>query len=329
MSTDVADARTIKYSDALKEALTIEMERDERVILYGEDVARHGGIYRQLEGLGERFPGRVFDTPLSENLIVGMSIGAAMRGMRPICELQFADFVFSAGDEVFLKMAYWRWAHDGAFDIPMVMRAPSGGFFGPEHSMCPEAYLMHTPGIRIAVPSTPEDAKGLLLAAIRSNDPVAFFEHKRLYSMRGEVPEGDYTTPFGKARIRRAGHSITLVAWQDMLRKSLEAAANLAEEGIEVDVVDPVTLNPFDAQTILESVRNTGACVVVEEAPLTLGVGAEIGARIMEHAYADLEHPLGRLGIPDTPMASFKHMYQFLIPSVEDIENKVRTVLAS
>ena len=147
--------------------------------------------------------------------------------------------------------------------------------------------------------------------------------------MRGEVPEGDYTTPFGKAKIRRTGHSITLVAWQDMLRKSLEAAANLAEEGIEVEVVDPITLNPFDAQTILESVRNTGACVVVEEAPLTLGVGAEIGARIMEHAYADVEHPLGRLGIPDTPMASFKHMYQFLIPSVEDIENKVRTVLAS
>ena len=321
--------RILKYSEALKEALTIEMERDESVILFGEDVARHGGIYKQLEGLGDLYPGRVFDTPISENLIVGMSVGAAMRGMRPICELQFADFIFSAGDEVFLKMAYWRWAHDGAFDIPMVMRAPSGSFYGPEHSMCPEAYLMHTPGIRIAVPSTPEDAKGLMLSAIRSNDPVAFFEHKRLYSRKGHVPEGDYTTPFGKAKIRRKGETITVVAWQDMLGKSLEAADTLVAEGIDVEIIDPITLNPFDAETILDSVRKTGACVVVEEAPLTLGVGAEIGAQIMEKAYADLEHPLGRLGIPDTPMASFKHMYQFLIPGVDDIIEKVKEVLAS
>jgi pyruvate/2-oxoglutarate/acetoin dehydrogenase E1 component len=313
-------SRELRYAHAIREALSQEMRRDEHVITFGEDVGVYGGVWGVLRGMHEEFGPRVFDTPISENLIVGMAVGMAMRGLRPVAELQYADFVFCAGDEVFLKAATWRYAHDGAFALPMVVRmASGGGGFGPEHSQCTEAYLMHTPGIRVAVPSTPADAKGIMTAAIRSDDPVFVFEHKYLYAVSGPVPEGDHVVPFGVAAVRRQGDAVTIVAWQDMLRRSLEAADRLAADGIEVEIVDPVTLSPFDAETIVASVRKTGACVIVEEAPRTLGVGAEIGAVLMEQAFGYLDRPLVRLAMPDVPVPAAPHLVDALVPSVDDI----------
>jgi acetoin:2,6-dichlorophenolindophenol oxidoreductase subunit beta len=301
------------------------MRRDPTVILYGEDVAVFGGIFRVLAGLSEEFGERVFDTPISENLIVGAAVGAAMAGLRPVAELQFADFVLCAADEVILKAGTWRYAHDGAFELPLVIRAPSGGFgFGPEHSQCPEAYIMHSPGLRLAVPSTPADVKGLLKAAIRMNDPVVFFEHKLLYGTKGDVPDGEHVVEFGRANVRRVGSALTIVAWQEMLRRSLEAAERLAAEGVDVEVVDPVTLNPFDRETIVRSVQKTGACMVVEEAYRTLGVGAEIGAMLMESAFGELDRPFRRLAIPDVPIPTAPHLVDALVPRVDDIVQAAR-----
>jgi pyruvate/2-oxoglutarate/acetoin dehydrogenase E1 component len=320
---------TITYSKAINQALEEEMRRDENVILYGQDVAVWGGIFKVTEGLLEKFgPERVFDTPISENVLVGAGVGAATMGLRPVVELQFADFIFTAGDEVFFKAGMWRFMHGGAFKVPLVVRCPSGGSgFGPEHSACPEAFVMHTPGLLCVVPSTPEDAKGLLKAAIRSDNPVMYFEHKLLYATRGEVPEGDYTTPFGKAVVRRQGDAVTIVAWQDMLRRSLAAADRLSKEGIEVEIVDPRTLNPFDRDTIIESVKKTGACMVVEEAYRTLGVGAEIGAMLAEHALPYLDKPFRRLAIPDVPLPTAQQLVDHVVPSVDTIYKAVKDLV--
>jgi len=320
---------TITYSKAINQALEEEMRRDENVILYGQDVAVWGGIFKVTEGLLEKFgPERVFDTPISENVLVGAGVGAATMGLRPVVELQFADFIFTAGDEVFFKAGMWRFMHGGAFKVPLVVRCPSGGSgFGPEHSACPEAFVMHTPGLLCVVPSTPEDAKGLLKAAIRSDNPVMYFEHKLLYATRGEVPEGDYTTPFGKAVVRRQGDAVTIVAWQDMLRRSLAAADRLSKEGIEVEIVDPRTLNPFDRDTIIESVKKTGACMVVEEAYRTLGVGAEIGAMLAEHALPYLDKPFKRLAIPDVPLPTAQQLVDHVVPSVDTIYKVVKDLV--
>ncbi|MCP5199943.1 MAG: alpha-ketoacid dehydrogenase subunit beta [Gammaproteobacteria bacterium] len=322
-------ARTLTYGAAIGEALAEELARDERVVLFGEDVEIHGGIFGVLRGLRQQFGARVFDTPIAENLIAGMAVGAAARGLRPVAELQFADFVLCAADEVLLKAGGWRYTHDGAYTLPLVIRAPSGGYgFGPEHSQCPEAYVMHTPGLRLAVPSSPADVKGLLKSAIRSDDPVVLFEHKLLYPMKGEVPDGEHLVPFGQAAVRRAGDALTVVAWQDMLRRTLKAAETLAAEGIEIEVIDPRTLNPFDWDTLLTSVKKTGGCLVVEEAFRTLGVGAEIGARLMEDAFGYLDRPFKRLAIPDVPVPTAKHLVDQLVPSAETIAATVRGVLA-
>ena len=320
---------TLTYSKAINQALEEEMRRDQDVILYGQDVAVWGGIFKVTEGLLEKFGAeRVFDTPISENVLVGAGVGAATMGLRPVVELQFADFIFTAGDEVFFKAGMWRFMHGGAFNVPLVVRCPSGGSgFGPEHSACPEAFVMHTPGLLCAVPSTPEDAKGLLKAAIRSDNPVMYFEHKLLYAMRGEVPDGDYTTPFGKAVVRREGDAVTIVAWQDMLRRSLKAAEQLSKEGIEVEIVDPRTLNPFDRDTIIESVKKTGACLVVEEAYRTLGVGAEIGAMLAEHALPYLDKPFKRLAIPDVPLPTAQQLVDHVVPSVDSIYKAVKDLV--
>ena len=320
---------SITYSQAINQALAEELARDENVIVYGQDVAVWGGIFKVTQGLYERFgPERVFDSPISENVMVGAGVGAAAMGLRPVVELQFADFILTAGDEVFLKAGMWRFMHGGAFRVPLVIRAPSGGSgFGPEHSACPEAFVMHAPGLLCAVPSTPEDAKGLLKEAVRLDNPVVYFEHKLLYAMRGEVPDTDYTTPFGKAVVRRQGEAVTLVAWQDMLRRSLSAAERLSQEGIEVEIVDPRTLNPFDRDTIIASVQKTGACMVVEEAYRTLGVGAEIGAMLMEHALPYMDKPFKRLAIPDVPVPTSQHLVDAIVPSVDDICEAVKDLV--
>ena len=317
---------TLTYSQAINDALAEEMRRDEDVILYGQDVAVWGGIFKVTDGLLEKFgPDRVFDTPISESVMVGAGVGAASMGLRPVVELQFADFVITAGDEVFFKAGMWRYMHGGAHTIPLVVRAPSGGSgFGPEHSACPEAFIMHAPGLLCAVPSTPADAKGLLKQAIRLDNPVIYFEHKLLYQMRGEVPDGEVLTPFGKAVVRREGEAVTIVAWQDMLRRALTAAERLSQEGIEVEIVDPRTLNPFDRETIIESVKKTGACIVVEEAYRTLGVGAEIGALLLEEALPYLDKPFKRLAIPDVPIPTSQHLVDAIVPSVDDIYQAVK-----
>ena len=319
----------ITYSKAINQALEEELRRDEDVILYGQDVAEWGGIFKVTDGLFEKFgPDRVFNSPISENVMVGAGVGAAMMGLRPVVELQFADFIFTAGDEVFFKAGMWRFMHGGAFKVPLVVRCPSGGSgFGPEHSACPEAFVMHAPGLLCAVPSTPEDAKGLLKTAIRLDNPVMYFEHKLLYAMRGEVPDGDYTTPFGKAVVRRQGDAVTIVAWQEMLRRSLTAADRLSKEGIEVEIVDPRTLNPFDRETIVESVKKTGACLVVEEAYRTLGVGAEIGAMLAEHALPYLDKPFKRLAIPDVPLPTSQQLVDAVVPSVDAIYKAVKDLV--
>jgi pyruvate/2-oxoglutarate/acetoin dehydrogenase E1 component len=319
----------ITYSKAINQALEEELRRDEDVILYGQDVAEWGGIFKVTDGLFEKFgPDRVFNSPISENVMVGAGVGAAAMGLRPVVELQFADFIFTAGDEVFFKAGMWRFMHGGAFTVPLVVRCPSGGSgFGPEHSACPEAFVMHAPGLLCAVPSTPEDAKGLLKTAIRLDNPVMYFEHKLLYAMRGEVPDGDYTTPFGKAVVRRQGDAVTIVAWQEMLRRALAAADRLSKEGIEVEIVDPRTLNPFDRETIVESVKKTGACLVVEEAYRTLGVGAEIGAMLAEHALPYLDKPFKRLAIPDVPLPTSQQLVDAVVPSVEAIYKAVQDLV--
>lgn len=320
---------TRTYSQAINDALAEEMQRDENVILYGQDVAVWGGIFKVTDGLLEKFgPDRVFDTPISESVMVGAGVGAASMGLRPVVELQFADFVITAGDEIFFKAGMWRYMHGGAHTIPLVVRAPSGGSgFGPEHSACPEAFIMHAPGLLCAVPSTPEDAKGLLKQAIRLDNPVIYFEHKLLYQMRGEVSDGEVLMPFGQAVIRREGEAVTIVAWQDMLRRSLAAAERLSQEGIEVEIVDPRTLNPFDRETIIESVKKTGACMVVEEAYRTLGVGAEIGALLVEEALPYLDKPFKRLAIPDVPIPTSQHLVDAIVPSVDDIYRAVRELV--
>ena len=321
---------TLTYSQAINQALAEEMQRDVDVILYGQDVAVWGGIFNVTDGLLEKFgPDRVFDTPISESVMVGAGVGAASMGLRPVVELQFADFVITAGDEIFFKAGMWRYMHGGAHTIPLVVRAPSGGSgFGPEHSACPEAFIMHAPGLLCAVPSTPEDAKGLLKQAIRLNNPVIYFEHKLLYQMRGEVPDGEVLTPFGKAVVRREGEAVTIVAWQDMLRRALTAAERLSRDGIEVEIVDPRTLNPFDRETIVESVKKTGACIVVEEAYRTLGVGAEIGAMLLEDALPYMDKPFKRLAIPDVPIPTSQHLVDAIVPGVDDIYQAVKEITA-
>jgi pyruvate/2-oxoglutarate/acetoin dehydrogenase E1 component len=323
--------RTITYAQAINEAIAEEMRRDRSVILYGEDVANFGGIFKITRGLKEEFgEERVFDTPISENAIVGAGVGAAITGLRPIVELQFADFLFTAADEIVLKAGMWRYVHGGAVRVPMVVRCPSGAAgVGPEHGQCPEAFFMHTPGLRIVSPATPADAKGLLKTAIRSDDPVLYFEHKLLYATKGEVSEDpDLLVPMGKAAVRREGDALTLVGLSAMVPKALKVAERLADEGYNIEVIDPRSLNPFDRPAIIESVKKTGRIVVAEEAYKTLGVGAEIGAMLMEEALNYLERPLRRVALPDVPIPTSTVLEKFVLPNEQKIYDACRELLA-
>lgn len=319
----------MSYAEAINAALVEEMERDPNVILYGQDVAGWGGIFNVTTGLLERFGNeRVFDFPISENVLVGAGVGAAIMGLRPVAELQYADFLLTAGDEIFFKAAMWRFMHGGAFEVPLVVRLPSGATgAGPEHSTCPEAYIMHSPGLLCAVPSTPADAKVLLKLAIRDNNPVMYFEHRLLYRQKGDVPADGEMLPFGKAAVRREGDALTIVAWQLMLQRALKAADILEAEGISVEIIDPRTLRPFDWDTVINSVKKTGACLVVEEGYRSLGVGAEIGAMLCERALPWIDRPLRRLA-PDVPIAATRALSDRVIPSTDVICATVRDMLA-
>jgi 2-oxoisovalerate dehydrogenase E1 component beta subunit len=294
----------ITYLQAIRDALWEELERDEDVFLLGEDIGVYGGAFKITEGFFEHFgPKRVLDTPMAETAIAGAAIGAALMGMRPVAEMQFADFISCAFDQLvnFAATNHYRWGEP----VPIVVRAPSGGGLraGPFHSQNPEAWFVHTPGLKVVAPATPYDAKGLLKAAIRDDNPVIYFENKYLYRHeKGEVPQGEYTVPIGVADVKHQGEDVTLIAYGAMVRESLAAAEELALEGIDVEVVDLRSLKPFDRETVLASARKTGKIAIAHEAYRTCGMGGELAALISEEAFEWLDAPLVRITAPDTPV---------------------------
>jgi pyruvate dehydrogenase E1 component beta subunit len=314
---------------AVNNALRVEMARDDRVVILGEDVGKFGGVFRATQGLYEQFgPERVFDTPLAEGGIIGAAIGMAVYGLRPVPEIQFADFIYPAFDQIVNEAAKFRYRSGGQFTCPMVIRTPYGGGIkgGHYHSQSPEAYFIHTAGLKVVIPSNPHDAKGLLISAIRDDDPVLFLEPKRIYrAATGEVPEGEYTVPLGKASIVREGQQVTLIAYGSMLHTAREAAEAAEEEGVSVELIDLRTLMPFDIETLLESVKKTGRAVVVHEAPRTCGFGAELSATIHERAMLYLEAPVVRVTGYDTPFPYV--LEQEYLPSKARILGGIRETL--
>jgi pyruvate/2-oxoglutarate/acetoin dehydrogenase E1 component len=317
-------APVITYAWAINHALAEEMRRDDRVWTMGQDVGRMGGVFGVTRGLWDEFgPDRVRDTTINETFIVGGAAGAAMTGTVPVVELQFADFLLISGDEIFNKLAKWRYVHGGKLTLPVVVRLPTGvlGGAGAEHSASLEAMAMHTPGLKVVLPATPADAKGLLKTAIRDPNPVLFFEHKGLYRVKGEVPAGDdHLVPFGAAAVRRTGDALTIVATGLMVGRALEAAERLSTGGIEAEVIDPRTLVPLDMDTIVASVEKTSLALIVHEAVRTAGAGAEIAAQIQERAFFHLDAPVRRLGALDTPLPQDPELEQACIPDVDRIE---------
>lgn len=290
---------------AINDALRLEMRRDGRVVVLGEDVGKVGGVFRVTQGLFDEFgDDRVIDTPLSEGGIIGAAIGMALYGLVPVPEIQFADFIFPAYDQIVSELAKYRYRSGGEYSAKLVIRTPVGGGIrgGHYHSQSPEAQFIHVAGLKVVCPSNPADAKGLLLASIRDPDPVLFFEPKRIYrAAKGDVPEGDYTVPIGKARVARAGRHVTVVTWGAMLYECLDAANQAAAQGIDCEVVDLRTLWPLDIDTVIESVKKTGRVVVVHEAPKSCGLGGEIVALVNEKAFLHLEAPPVRVTGFDTP----------------------------
>jgi 2-oxoisovalerate dehydrogenase E1 component beta subunit len=317
--------------EAVCAALGRAMEEDPKVIIFGEDVGIDGGVFRATDGLVQRFGShRVRDTPLSEGLIAGMAVGAAARGLKPVAEIQFMGFIYPAIDQLANHASRLRTRTRGRLTCPMVLRAPyGGGIHAPEHhSESMEAMLAHIPGLRVVIPSSPVRAYGLLLAAIRDPDPVVFLEPKRLYrAMKEPVEDDGAALPLDKAFVLREGTDVTLVTWGAMVAETMEAAASLAEHGVVAEVIDLATLKPFDTQTVLASVRKTGRCVVAHEAPLTAGFGAEIAARVAEHALTSLLAPIRRVTGYDTVMPLPRLEAQYL-PSVGRIVRAVEEAMA-
>ncbi len=290
---------------SVNDALRLEMRRDPNVVVLGEDVGKFGGVFRATQGLYDEFGAdRVIDTPLAESGIIGTAVGMALYGLRPVPEIQFADFIFPAIDQIVNEVAKYRYRSGGQFSCPLVIRSPYGGGIrgGHYHSQSPETHFIHTPGLKVVVPATPEDAKGLLTSAIRDPDPVLFLEPKRVYrAARGEVPQGEYAIPLGKARLTRAGHQVTLLAWGAMWHEADQAAREAEKEGIDCEVLDLRSLQPLDLDAIVASVSKTGRAVVVHEAPRTCGFGAELAALIQERCVLHLEAPIARVTGFDTP----------------------------
>lgn len=332
MSTTETTTKRLNYARAINEALAEEMRRDERVWMMGQDIGRMGGVFGVTRGLQEEFGwSRVRDTAINETFAIGGAAGAAMTGTIPVVELQFADFLFTAADEIFHKLAKWRYMHGGRFSLPVVVRLPTGvvGGAGAEHSQSLEAIAMHVPGVKVVVPATPADAKGLLKTAIRDPDPVLFFEHKGMYRVKGDVPDvDDHLVPFGQAAVRRTGDDVTVIATGMMVGRALEAAETLAAEGISLEVIDPRTIVPLDIDTIVASVERTGRAVVVHEAVRTAGIGAEIATQIQERAFFALDAPVWRVAGTDTPIPQDPQLEQLCIPSVDQIADGVRRLVA-
>ena len=315
---------------AVNDGLRTEMRRDPSVVVLGEDVGRFGGVFRATKGLQDEFGDhRVFDTPLAESGIIGAAIGMAMYGFRPVPEVQFADFIYPAFDQIVNELAKMRYRSGGQYTCPMVIRTPYGGGIrgGHYHSQSPEAYFVHTPGLKVVIPATPYDAKGLLISAIRDDNPVIFLEPKRVYrAARGEVPDGDYTVELGQANVVREGLDVTVVAYGAMFHNCLAAAKQSEEEeGISCEVVDLRTLMPFDVDTVLNSVQKTGRLVIVHEAPRTCGFGAELSATVGEKALLHLQAPVTRITGFDTPFPYSRE--EDYLPGIERIRNGLREIV--
>jgi 2-oxoisovalerate dehydrogenase E1 component beta subunit len=318
------------YVDAIREGLREEMARDPRVFMLGEDIGVYGGAFKVTDGLVQEFgEERVIDTPISETAIVGAAVGAAMMGMRPVAEMQFIDFISCAFDMITNFAAKSRYRH--GVGVPLVIRGPSGGGVhgGPFHSQNPEAYFAHTPGLKVVQPATAYDAKGLIKAAIRDDDPVLFFEHKFLYRrIKEELPAEDYIVPIGKAAVRRAGRDLTVVTYGAMVWTALEAAKTLEAEGIDVEVVDLRTLFPMDEETVLESVAKTNKAILLHEATRTGGIGAEIAAVLSERCFEYLDGPLVRVTAPDTPVPYSPPLEEAFLPNAEKVCRAARALAA-
>ena len=319
--------------EGVRQALDEEMARDERVWVLGEDVGKKGGVFLATEGLYAKYgEARVLDTPLAESCIVGVAIGSAINGLVPVAEIQFADFIHPAFDQIVSEAARMRYRSNGDFTCPIVIRAPWGGGVhgGLYHSQSVEAFYAHVPGLKVVMPGTPEDAKGLLKSAIRDPDPVMFFEHKKTYRLiKGEIPDGEYTTPIGPAAIRREGSKVSCFAWGLMMHYCLEAAETVAGEGVDVEVVDLRTLRPLDSETIVRSVQKTGKAMVVHEDNLTGGFGAEIAAVIAEEGFEMLDAPVVRVAGPDVPAMPFnKPQEDAFMPNPGKIAEAMRKLAA-
>jgi pyruvate dehydrogenase E1 component beta subunit len=321
--------REITFSEATLEAMAEEMTRDDRVFLMGEDIARQGGIFGQFKGLPQQFGlERIRDTPISETAIIGAGVGAALAGMRPVVDMHFVDFITIAMDEVVNQMAKIRYMFGGQCTVPIVLRAPDGMVrsAAAQHSQSLEAWFLHVPGLQVVIPSNPADAKGLLKSAIRSDNPVLYFEHKVLFKMKGPVPEGDHLVPIGKAKISRSGKDVTIVSYSLMMQVALEAAEELAKQGIEAEVIDLRTISPLDEETIFSSVRKTKRLVIVHEAVKTGGVGAEIAARVAEEMIDYLDAPIRRLGAPFVPIPFSPALEKLVKISAADVVRTVREI---
>ncbi|HTP00184.1 MAG TPA: alpha-ketoacid dehydrogenase subunit beta [Anaerolineales bacterium] len=321
----------ITYLEAVRQALWEEMKRDDRVFLLGEDIGRYGGAFGVTHGMLDEFgPERVRETPISEATIVATAIGASMLGMRPVAEIMFMDFIYLALDQLVNQAAKMRFMFGGRTTVPIVLRMPGGSGTGAaaQHSQSIESMFMHFPGLKVVNPSTPKDAKGLLLTAIRDPNPVVFVEHKLLYKTKGQVPEGEYTIPFGVAEIKRPGKDLTLVANNVMVMRSLAVAERLAKEGIDVEVIDPRTLLPLDTETIIESVIKTGRLLVVHEACQTGGWAGEVIASVTgSRAFDYLDAPVRRLAGKDVPIPYNRLLERAAVPQEEDIECEIRAIV--
>ncbi|RFA37583.1 alpha-ketoacid dehydrogenase subunit beta [Virgibacillus dokdonensis] len=315
---------------AITDALRTELKNDENVLVFGEDVGQNGGVFRATDGLQAEFgEERVFDTPLAESGIGGLAIGLGLQGFRPVPEIQFFGFVYEVMDSINGQMARMRYRSGGVHHSPITVRAPfGGGVHTPElHADSLEGLIAQQPGIKVVIPSTPHDAKGLLISSIRDNDPVVFLEHMKLYrSFRGEVPEGEYTIELGKADVKREGTDVTLIAYGAMVHASLKAAEELAENGVHAEVIDLRTVSPLDIETIIESVKKTNRAVVVQEAQRQAGVAANVVAEIQERAILHLEAPVLRVAAPDTVYA-FSEAEEVWLPNHKDIVEKVNSVM--
>ncbi len=310
------------FLQAINNALDMELERDPNVFISGEDVGCFGGCFGVTQGLFDKYgEKRIIDTPITESAIIGAAVGAAAAGLRPVAELMFVDFIGVAFDQLFNQAAKMKYMFGGKARLPLTLRASCGGGIGAaaQHSQCLEAWFMHVPGLKVVMPATPYDAKGLLLTSIRDDNPVVFLEHKMLYGVEGEVPEGDYTIPLGKADIKREGTDITIVATAQMLWRSLDAAEKLAAEGISAEVVDPRSLSPLDGETIIESVKKTHHLLIVHEAVKFAGPGAEIAAMVAENAIDYLDGPIVRVAAPFAPVPFSPTLEEEYIPSVDKI----------